>query len=182
MGFTHYQQQPVGSLDRETWKKFIKDCRYLSKHMPEHSHSSGDNYPNEPLAINGCFKYEKAQFTMEFIWFNGGNGSKRVFNGEDWEDTIPNGLAHETFQVNRVVKDKGRGGEEVFSFCKTARKPYDLMVQACLILFKYYFSVVEISSDGDRDDWKEAIQFVAKVLPHGKGICTELLLGELLAS
>ena len=56
--------------------------------------------------------------------------------------------SHETFYVtpNKVG----------FGFCKTAEKPYDAVVVACLIaLYRAYGDSVEISSDGDHSDWAE---------------------------
>lgn len=54
--------------------------------------------------------------------------------------------SHETFRVTPT--DSG------FNFCKTAEKPYDTVVVACLIaLYRAYGDSVEISSDGNRSDW-----------------------------
>jgi hypothetical protein len=58
--------------------------------------------------------------------------------------------SHETFYL-----DKDFSG---FNFCKTARKPYDAVVTACLIHLKdCYGDAVTIGSDGDWSDleWKE---------------------------
>ena len=54
-------------------------------------------------------------------------------------------LSHESFCLS--TDSKG------FEFTKTARKPYDRHVLACLILAKEYFGDnIEVSSDGDNDD------------------------------
>lgn len=43
-----------------------------------------------------------------------------------------------------------------FTFCKTARKPYDAVVCAVLILVKKWFNGdIEISSDGKWEEWQE---------------------------
>lgn len=43
-----------------------------------------------------------------------------------------------------------------FGFCKTAQKPYDKYVVACLIIAKSIFGKdVTISSDGDLEEWQE---------------------------
>ena len=82
-----------------------------------------------------------------------------VFNG--YEDE-----AHETFYVERSggtsysSDDSGR----VFHFCKTACKPYDAAVCACLISLKHHFGEdVKISSDGDEGDWEEGKQLYRDV-------------------
>lgn len=65
-----------------------------------------------------------------------------MFNGYGEE-------AHETFRFERMT-NLG------FDFCKTAEKPYDTVVVACLIALKNaYGESVEISSDGNwQDDWQ----------------------------
>lgn len=71
---------------------------------------------------------------------------------------------HELFRMPRIVKN-GR----VFSFCKTARKPYDLLVKAVLILAKYYFKI-KIHSDGDFSEWAKAIVLVADHVGEQKAV------------
>ena len=125
----------------------VKDCRKLKKNLPEHSLSSGEYYKDSPLAINGCSNYKTAQFTKEHIWFNG-------YNPNDENDD----LGHETFVMSRE-------GSNGFAFCKTTRKPYDLMVQACLLIYKYYSpKTIDLGSDGDAEDWKVAVDFVNDTL------------------
>jgi hypothetical protein len=190
MGYTHYYYRPVKvDHDVETWKRFIDNCKTLYKNMPEHSHSSGDYSSDEPLFLSGCFKYEKPQFTASHVVFNGSNGLKRIKRYShcdkgckhiEWldaksEDESLNDLGHETFVIERKARpQEGHRKDEdtLFSFCKTARKPYDLMVQACLILYKH--------SDGEMDDWTEAFKFVAVVIPEGKEIGTALLINDTL--
>ena len=60
---------------------------------------------------------------------------------------------HETFVLDY---EKSR-----FDFCKTARKPYDKYVTACLILAKVHFgNEITVSSDGDLEDWNEGLELV----------------------
>lgn len=69
--------------------------------------------------------------------------------------------AHETFVVGRR-RPKWEGG---FGFCKTARKPYDTVVTACLC----YLGSLDgfaISSDGDPEDWKLGFKLALKALPE----------------
>jgi len=83
---------------------------------------------------------EEPEFSTKLVNFNGINDD-----------------AHETFYVK--VNDSG------FNFCKTARKPYDKVVTACLILLKHYFNFIEVSSDGDLDEWKYGIELFKSVFP-----------------
>jgi hypothetical protein len=63
------------------------------------------------------------------------------------------GDGHETFILER--------DNTSFNFCKTAHKPYDLVVCATLILADYYCpGCYVISSDGDAADWMVALQHV----------------------
>jgi hypothetical protein len=72
------------------------------------------------------------------------------FNGEEDD-------GHETFYVAK--KDTG------FAFCKTARNPYDIAVVACLTSLKQILgSDIEVSSDGDFDDWQEGVNLANDLL------------------
>ena len=164
MGFIHYYQRPAKDHAQVAWNAFYKACKELHKNMPEHSHSSGDNSGEDILFLTGCNAYKHPQFNKEIVLFNGGVPGERTKTSKVYQHTDPareaedNALAHETYSLTREYKEN-------FAFCKTARKPYDLMVQACLILYKYFFPYVTISSDGDEEDWYEAKKFVAAVHP-----------------
>ena len=55
--------------------------------------------------------------------------------------------AHETFYIELPSHDDG--------FCKTAEKPYDMVVTASLILAKKIFGAdISIKSDGKWTDWE----------------------------
>ena len=58
--------------------------------------------------------------------------------------------------------------DTVFACCKTARKPYDIMVQAVLIIAEYHFKDdIKVSSDGDTEDWMESYKLVSNVFGEG---------------
>lgn len=145
MGYTHYWKYKK-TIPIKAWKKIIKDCQYLAECAKETG-----------IEINGCFKFREAQFTDDYIWFNGGSAANRTKDSDgDFNNDIE--LAHETFVFKR---------EKPNDFCKTYRKPYDLLVSACLIIIKCYAPGVGISSDGDLGDadWQKAFEFVKKYLP-----------------
>jgi hypothetical protein len=55
--------------------------------------------------------------------------------------------AHETFSIDIRTQEE--------DFCKTAEKPYDMVVTASLILAKKIFGAdIEIRSDGNWSDWE----------------------------
>lgn len=66
--------------------------------------------------------------------------------------------SHETFDLPASA-----GQLEDFSFCKTARKPYDIVVVAALTRLAEVPGI-SISSDGDATEWKNGISLAEKVL------------------
>ncbi len=76
------------------------------------------------------------------------------------------------------LNGKGEGMHEEFSmrehfaealktreFCKTARKPYDIVVVASLCILKHYLGEnFVVDSDGDRDDWQEGLELARRIL------------------
>lgn len=80
--------------------------------------------------------------------------------------------------TDEVVRFNGHGADshETFSwgvdasgfnFCKTAYKPYDAVVTACLIHLKdVYGDVVSIGSDGDWSEWSDG----AKLYRNATGL------------
>ena len=56
---------------------------------------------------------------------------------------------HETFLFhNRKKQDPEGYGDPCFAFCKTARKPYDIVVCEVLLVLKRYMPNLEVGSDG----------------------------------
>lgn len=82
---------------------------------------------------------------------------------------------HETFVIDRNYtpfpsQPKPSRGEGWFEFTKTARKPYDAAVCACLIVFNHHFGkAYTVSSDGEDGDegWATARAFCQRVLGYG---------------
>ena len=75
------------------------------------------------------------------------------FNGIDHGDED---LSHETMEV------RFDGGGE-WNFCKTARKPYDVVVVASLIIAEKLGMIASWSSDGDAEDHVEGRNLAEKV-------------------
>lgn len=142
MGYTHYfyteRHLPIAAFQR------IADD--INKIMPEFRKrkiklSSGmtDHKPDNPI------------ITEKEIIFNG--------VGQ---------LSHETFALERDVAPEGVEQKNslgmIFSFCKTARKPYDFAVCCALIIAKHHLGdQIRVSSDGDidaEDEWVEPIKFI----------------------
>jgi len=67
--------------------------------------------------------------------------------------------AHEAFELRE------RFGLQRGTFCKTARKPYDTVVVACLaVLAEKLGEAVTITSDGDVSDWECGVRYACEVL------------------
>ena len=175
MGYTHYVYRLIKDHDQETWDNFIKDCKKLYKNMPRNTDTASGCYSEYPLIINGCFQYKLPQFNKDKVYFNGGSSKERFKYKDDkkyyWKDELERiDLGHETFILKRKAwknLEYRKNEPMLFSFCKTARKPYDLMVCACLILYKYYFKdEVIIHSDGGESDWTPALEFVQSICKY----------------
>lgn len=66
--------------------------------------------------------------------------------------------SHETFSISTDWKG-------TFNFCKTAEKPYDVIVVACLVVLKYHLGdSVSVSSDGDCEDLNAGIVLAMKYI------------------
>jgi len=81
------------------------------------------------------------------------------FNGKTPND-------YETFAVDRVVEPEGE--PMVFEFCKTEHRPYDICVQAALIVLKHHLGDdITVSSDGHDTDWEAAREKCQAQLGYG---------------
>jgi hypothetical protein len=83
------------------------------------------------------------------------------FNGMDSD-------GHETFELIRAGVKKGEHDKSMgFQFCKTARKPYDTLVCACLLVYMYHSpDTMELGSDGGPSEWADAEKFVKDTLGY----------------
>jgi len=139
MGYTHYWYRPE-KLDADKFKKASKDCSLLAKSL------------NIPVQ----FEYdidEPPVFSENTIRFNGIE-----------ED------GHETFSVEQLFQPSFRQETDgkLFTFCKTARKPYDTLVTGCLTILKHYFGDdFIVKSDGRQSDWEDGVREVWDLFHYG---------------
>jgi len=139
MGYTHYFYYK--ETPQVTWDKIVIDCKKLAANLPS------------DVKIDGCTKYESTpHFGDTEIWFNGITDHETFVLQQA-------GIPVESYQSNT----DGLG----FAFCKTAGKPYDLMVCACLLVYKHHSpDTMRLSSDGDASDWADAENFVKDTLGY----------------
>lgn len=142
MGYTHYWNTKP-ELDKKQWKAFIKDVKVILQDGFDQQiiqHDSENSTPQEAIP----------EANAKRVWFNG--------RGEE---------GHETFVFSRKaeIQDYQEDKAMAFNFCKTAQKPYDKYVVACLILAKIHFKDnVLISSDGDVPEWQEGVELINETL------------------
>lgn len=123
-------------------------------------------WPSSTASLNGENPDPSADKTAG-RWFAGTLASQRVapIGGNGLGDG-----SYETFVIEQEIP-QGDGRHQAedgtrlrFECCKTAYRPYDLAVTACLIALKHHFPVVVIRTDGQEKDWLD-----------GKILCNNLL-------
>jgi hypothetical protein len=102
------------------------------------STSTAGGYYQEPVKICGGDGTGKPELKKHIVMLNG--------NGPD--------LDHETFCI-----DPNPGSD----FCKTERKPYDVVVVACLTFLATDYGF-RVRSDGDHDELQAGVDLCCKAL------------------
>lgn len=151
MGYTHYWTQP-------------KD--FTSQEM-------GDIAASIRLIIR--------EADCDIVGPHGDEGSPPVltkkniaFNGRDEN-------SHETFYLGakRELPYDGADPERLgWTFCKTANKPYDVVVVACLTFLQQDYGF-KVSSDGDIPDWDLGVELAERAL--GKQFANPLVIETIAA-
>ena len=96
-------------------------------------------------------------------WFGGALLSARACPGSCMCETFRVDRTHVPFTGERVI-DGMRA-----CFCKTAFRPYDLAVTACLIVFQHHLGDhrFAIRSDGESEQWEDARMLVQDAVGFG---------------
>lgn len=157
MGYGHTFPR-MRKITNEEWTAITQDVRALINALPPHSSSAGAFYVERPLALT--FDDEDGVIhSGAFI-----DHDHIVFNGDPSMD-----LDYEEFFVDRNSVDPyGRNNPEIpfgLDYCKTERKPYDLVVCAVLAVMEDRApGGWNIDSDGGIDDWQPALAWASEVL------------------
>ena len=110
------------------------------------------------LAVGHCQKLVRSYYKQ----FGGLSGYSAHTKQGAYGGLLVNGKGdegHEEFSLREHFKQN-----EGFNFCKTARKPYDLVIVGCLAILKHYLKdAIDVSSDGDCFDWNEGVAYAAQV-------------------
>ena len=150
MGYTHYfYTKEFTDEDKTGWKKALPIVKDILTRHANLIQYESDNR-RKPVA------------NQKMIRFNG--------IGEE---------GHETFLINAEKEQNDWGSDPTFAFCKTARKPYDIVVCEVLLALNAFLPNLKISSDGfsgyvnDQQDglkldgsWDQAIENVKRYGVH----------------
>ena len=183
MGYTHYWYRKVKTFDAHTFRQFSEDCAKVCK--------------QSEIPIAGSGGDGEPEFTDDIVAFNGRSdcGHKLRNLGITWPSPTAKGLSpkgevtgqwfaeamleqrtcggdcsHESFIIQRdSVKKPFDSETEIFDCTKTAYKPYDVLVTACLIIAAHYFGdQFRVSSDGESNDWEDGRRLCQSVLGYGQ--------------
>lgn len=135
MGYTHYWRLAKISQHSTRFEACAKDMRKIIEAAPQ-------------LGITLCGPSGDASMPVEFETDDEGRPFIAI-NGKGAD-------SHESFHWPPT---------EDFDFCKTAEKPYDVIVVACLAVAAEIFGTeIDVTSDGDRKDWADGVRFAEHVL------------------
>ena len=154
MGYTHYYKVQR-TYDEKLFAKIARDFQKIVDDNPEEG------------CLAGYDGTGKAEITNKIICFNGiGEESHESF-------LLEQSMSDDRFEdQKRIYSIKSKDIEpdtKFFNFTKTARKPYDIYVQSALIIAKHYLkNKIDITSDGNHDEWNDARVLCTKVLGYGK--------------
>ena len=189
MGYTHYYKV-APKFETEEFQIVVKDFEKLIAPL-EHlgvklGDECGEGSPvlrDDRIAFNGLEKCGHPKTGLTIPWpakgargvNNDGNSSvngtwhgghllgKRECNGD---------CSYETFaleqQFDPMDWQEPKDGK-YFCFTKTAFRPYDLAVTACLVIAKHHLGDdITISSDGSMDEWADAMELCQHFLGYGE--------------
>lgn len=148
MGYTHYMEREK-VLRQRKFAAAARDCKLVCEHLTkttgvriqyEDDDGSPPVFGNDKIHFNGVGEDGHETFLVERTW-----------TPPEWgERPRPNGL--------------------IFEFCKTARKPYDAHVCACLVVLRHHLDErLIVSSDGkdDEEGWPVAREACQQLLGYG---------------
>lgn len=183
MGYTHYWTFNNQNLDADKFASVVKDFKKMVPVM-EHlgvklcdGHGEGSpiinekeiifngdancGHENRDLGIAWATKYAKGVSSEE----NSANNREMWFAGRMLETRTCDGdCSHETFYAEIKM-----GKKDLFNFCKTAYKPYDLAVTVVLVIFQHWFgNDIRVATDGEIENWKDAIDLCQHHLGYGE--------------
>ena len=161
MGYTHYFKIKKSKILGKTrqyesaYQKAIRDCQTIVRQYNKDLKATD---PKHPDRLQGYSAH------TEVGEYGGVN-----FNGVGK-------LAHETFTLREHL-----GQNNDFNFCKTAGKPYDIVVVACLVVLADSLGdAIEVTSDGTSGDWLAGLNLARHILKDNNlGIPDQIMIDSL---
>jgi len=188
MGYTHYYLRPK-KLDKAKFKLAVDDCKRIYDVLP--IPLAGADGTGEPVFSDDLIEFNGSLDSQSFCkidagipWPDGDAEGVSIAGSDEQISGLwcAGGLLKsrrvkangdgscEPLRIERALKPQDEQEEDgkYFRFCKTAFRPYDLNVQCCLIIFKYYFGDnIEVSTDSIDEQWHEARDICQHVLGYG---------------
>lgn len=147
MGYTHYwRYDPKSEEFQKGLLMLLPDAKLII-----------DKAEAKGIYVRG--KGDTSPLTEGGIWFDGaappGVGDERKYRNETFvmESSHPWLENQESDQDEWLFESYQESGQH-FEFCKTAQKPYDLVVGTILLRANHLFGL-DVSSDGDWDTFHE---------------------------
>lgn len=162
MDHTHLYYSPYRVHSRSTWLEFIQWCKRIYRKMPRYSYTAAPEYWRSPLFLDGEFHYKKPKFNSRLVFFGGGNGTQRYYDEDDqeWYNRDSHNLTMDPLEIHRVKPLSLT--IDICEIVNTGRRPYGMMVEACLILYRYFFPEVVLCFSGQEGDWDQAIGLISE--------------------
>lgn len=179
MGYTHYWHRPAviepaayAHIVRDL-TEIVKTCQSLGVPLADWDGTGHPVIGPRTIRFNGVQHCHHAPQNLGIAWpaadatgiqphsdtagtwFAGRLLATRQCNGD---------CSHETFAFDQDESDDPSD----FRFCKTAFKPYDLVVTAALIVIAHYVPAVRVSSNGGSAQWDNARMLCTMVLGYGE--------------
>lgn len=195
MGYTHYFYVP-DRIDRAVFKAVAEDVRKVAERIADTVPLAGPMGTGRPvfnssrIAFNGAFRcghranqdvvipwptpeaggvagddYLASEGAVDGSWHAGVTLNTRTCGGD---------CSYESFVLSRVVPAERRerpildDAGRYFDCCKTAFRPYDVLVTAALLILKHHLGdAVHVSSDGEDQHWADAKALCRAELGYG---------------
>jgi len=182
MGYTHYWHRKGPEISPEVFNAIVKDFKKMRLMFNEFCLKlAGWDGTGNPLlspskvSFNGDVNCGHTERDLGITWpKKGANGVNTTHGygdvGGEWiggaqlnTRTCGGDCSHESFTFKRIDRN-----DFEFNFCKTAYKPYDIAVNAFLIIAKHHMgNDLNVSSDGDIEEWADAMNLCNNFLGYG---------------
>lgn len=163
LGDAHGEDRPI-LTDTEICFNGLRKCGHTERDL-------GITWPSKTAQGVAKLDYQhrngnETKQDVNGSWFAGAQLETRTCDGD---------CSHETFSLEQKMsnipeykQEKADQNKRIFECTKTAYKPYDLAVTACLIIAKHHLgNEIIIHSDGELKDFQDAINLIEHFLGYG---------------